>query len=116
MSRVPPKAQFDGEIGKAVSVPTSSLGPRLRIPSTSPVEPLAASQFNTYKMVVYYQIAGKKVGSHVHLRRFVGCYERWREAQDRSGPPINASSKDEENFIQNFMKEVDGGEKKPNQH
>jgi hypothetical protein len=46
-------------------MPTSSLGPSLRIPSTSPVERLAASQFHTYKMVVYYQIAGKKVGSHV---------------------------------------------------
>lgn len=46
-------------------MPTSSFGPSLRIPSTSPVEPLAEPQFKSYKMVVYYQIAGKKVGSHV---------------------------------------------------
>jgi hypothetical protein len=47
-------------------VPTSSFGPSLRIPSTSlPIEPPAVPQFQPYKMVVYYQIAGKKVGSHV---------------------------------------------------
>ncbi|KAJ9492831.1 hypothetical protein VN97_g448 [Penicillium thymicola] len=72
-------------------------------------------------MVVYYQIAGKKVGSHVLAMAtlgslFAGSYlavsggEKPKTAQ---GPPINASSKDEENFVQNFMKEVDGGEKKP---
>ncbi|KAJ5309115.1 hypothetical protein N7499_007164 [Penicillium canescens] len=75
-------------------------------------------------MVVYYQIAGKKVGSHVLAMATLGSIfagswaamsggEKPKTAQ---GPPINASSKDEENFIQNFMKEVDGGEKKPNQH
>ncbi|KAJ5604940.1 hypothetical protein N7510_010094 [Penicillium lagena] len=96
-------------------------------------------------MVVYYQIAGKKVGSHVPsflaLRRllfgkepptnqlpaqqlsmatlgtmFAGSWlamgggDKPKTAQ---GPPISASSKDEEQFIQQFMKEVDGGEKKP---
>ncbi|KAJ6124901.1 hypothetical protein N7471_012218, partial [Penicillium samsonianum] len=108
--------------GKAVSVPTSSFGPSLRIPSTSlPIEPLAVPQFQPYKMVVYYQIAGKKVGSHVLAMATLGSMfagtwlamsggEKPKTAQ---GPPINASSKDEENFVQNFMKEVDGGEKKP---
>ncbi|KAJ5207119.1 hypothetical protein N7491_002249 [Penicillium cf. griseofulvum] len=72
-------------------------------------------------MVVYYQIAGKKVGSHVLAMATLGSMfagswlamsggEKPKTAQ---GPPINASSKDEENFVQNFMKEVDGGEKKP---
>ncbi|CAI7601478.1 hypothetical protein PCG10_008700 [Penicillium crustosum] len=72
-------------------------------------------------MVVYYQIAGKKVGSHVLAMATLGSIfagswlavgggEKPKTAQ---GPPINASSKDEENFVQNFMKEVDGGEKKP---
>ncbi|KAJ5473710.1 hypothetical protein N7475_003276 [Penicillium sp. IBT 31633x] len=72
-------------------------------------------------MVVYYQIAGKKVGSHVLSMATLGSIfagswlamsggEKPKTAQ---GPPINASSKDEENFIQNFMKEVDGGDKKP---
>ncbi|KAJ5096161.1 hypothetical protein NUU61_005517 [Penicillium alfredii] len=75
-------------------------------------------------MVVYYQIAGKKVGSHVLAMATLGTIfagtwaasgggEKPKTAQ---GPPINASSKDEENFIQQFMKEVDGGEKKPNNH
>ncbi|KAJ5977376.1 hypothetical protein N7501_000718 [Penicillium viridicatum] len=72
-------------------------------------------------MVVYYQIAGKKVGSHVLAMATLGSIfagswlavsggEKPKTAQ---GPPINASSKDEENFVQNFMKEVDGGDKKP---
>ncbi|CDM26760.1 hypothetical protein DTO013E5_7037 [Penicillium roqueforti] len=72
-------------------------------------------------MVVYYQIAGKKVGSHVLAMATLGSIfagswlavsggEKPKTAQ---GPPINASSKDEENFVQNFMKEIDGGEKKP---
>ncbi|KAJ5807073.1 hypothetical protein N7474_010665 [Penicillium riverlandense] len=72
-------------------------------------------------MVVYYQIAGKKVGSHVLSMATLGTMfagswlamgggEKPKTAQ---GPPISASSKDEEQFIQQFMKEVDGGEKKP---
>ncbi|KAJ5964572.1 uncharacterized protein N7479_004448 [Penicillium vulpinum] len=72
-------------------------------------------------MVVYYQLAGKKVGSHVLAMATLGTMfagswlamsggEKPKTAQ---GPPINAASKDEENFVQNFMKEVDGGEKKP---
>ncbi|CAI7649870.1 unnamed protein product [Penicillium bialowiezense] len=75
-------------------------------------------------MVVYYQIAGKKVGSHVLAMATLGSIfaGSWLAAgggekpKTAQGPPINASSKDEENFIQNFMKEVDGGEKKPAQH
>ncbi|CAG7931824.1 unnamed protein product [Penicillium olsonii] len=75
-------------------------------------------------MVVYYQIAGKKVGSHVLAMTTLGSIfaGSWLAAgggekpKTAQGPPINASSKDEENFIQNFMKEVDGGEKKPAQH
>ncbi|KAJ5543097.1 hypothetical protein N7535_005526 [Penicillium sp. DV-2018c] len=72
-------------------------------------------------MVVYYQIAGKKVGSHVLAMAtlgsiFAGSYlatSGGAKPKTAQGPPINASSKDEENFIQNFMKEVDGGDKKP---
>ncbi|KAJ5860707.1 uncharacterized protein N7529_008017 [Penicillium soppii] len=75
-------------------------------------------------MVVYYQIAGKKVGSHVLAMATLGSIfaGSWLAAgggekpKTIQGPPINASSKDEENFIQNFMKEVDGGDKKPAQH
>lgn len=49
---------------KAVSEPTSSLRPSLRIPLPHRSN-LQLSQSHTLKMVVYYQIAGKKVGSHV---------------------------------------------------
>ncbi|CAL5869444.1 uncharacterized protein PFLUO_LOCUS3673 [Penicillium psychrofluorescens] len=72
-------------------------------------------------MVVYYQIAGKKVGSHVLSMATLGTMfaGAWLamgggdKPKTAQGPPISASSKDEEQFIQQFMKEVDGGEKKP---
>jgi F-type H+-transporting ATPase subunit k len=90
-----------------------------------------------------YQLAMATLGSiFAGSWAAMGGGEKPKTAQ---GPPINASSKDEENFIQyvlryirvhdahqcstsitecntdcplprNFMKEVDGGEKKPNQH
>ncbi|KAL4918650.1 hypothetical protein BDW62DRAFT_180699 [Aspergillus aurantiobrunneus] len=71
-------------------------------------------------MVVYYQIAGKQVGSH-HLALgilsslFGGVYlaTRGGGAQKKpAAPPIQASSKDEETFIQDFLKQVNGEEKK----
>ncbi|KAJ5565127.1 uncharacterized protein N7484_011680 [Penicillium longicatenatum] len=72
-------------------------------------------------MVVYYQIAGKKVGSHVLAMATLGTIfaGSWAAAgggskpKTAAGPPINASSKEEGDFIQNFLKEVDGGDKKP---
>ncbi|KAJ5632324.1 hypothetical protein N7490_008663 [Penicillium lividum] len=72
-------------------------------------------------MVVYYQIAGKKVGSHVLAMATLGAIfaGSWAATSGGSkpktaaGPPINASSKEEGDFIQNFLKEVDGGDKKP---
>ncbi|KAL2218139.1 hypothetical protein M432DRAFT_418775 [Thermoascus aurantiacus ATCC 26904] len=71
-------------------------------------------------MVVYYQIAGKKVGSHVLSMAtlgtlFGGVWLATRggdKKKKEQGPPINASSKDEEQFIQEFLKNVDAGEKK----
>ncbi|KAJ5580018.1 uncharacterized protein N7459_006003 [Penicillium hispanicum] len=71
-------------------------------------------------MVVYYQIAGKKVGSHVLAMATLGALFTGSWAASRggdkpktaAGPPINASSKEEGDFIQNFLKEVDGGDKK----
>ncbi|KAL4877323.1 hypothetical protein BJY04DRAFT_222267 [Aspergillus karnatakaensis] len=70
-------------------------------------------------MVVYYQIAGKTVGSH-HLALgilsslFGGVYlaTRGPSAPKPAAPPIQASSKDEETFIQDFLKQVNGEEKK----
>ncbi|KAL2832446.1 hypothetical protein BDW59DRAFT_157274 [Aspergillus cavernicola] len=71
-------------------------------------------------MVQYYQIAGKSIGSH-HLSLgiltslFGGVFlaTRGGSAQKKpAAPPIQASSKDEETFIQDFLKQVNGEEKK----
>ncbi|OQE16736.1 hypothetical protein PENSTE_c023G09035 [Penicillium steckii] len=74
-------------------------------------------------MVVYYQIAGKKVGSHVLSMGVLGSIfaGSWaamgggEKPKTAAGPPINASSKEEGDFIQQFLKEVDG-DKKPEKH
>ncbi|KAJ5895352.1 hypothetical protein N7495_007043 [Penicillium taxi] len=70
-------------------------------------------------MVVYYQIAGKKVGSHVLSIAtlstiFVGAWAATGSSKPKTaaGPPIAASSSEEGDFIQNFLKEADGGDKK----
>ncbi|KAJ9298185.1 hypothetical protein DTO271G3_3790 [Paecilomyces variotii] len=70
-------------------------------------------------MVAYYQIAGKKVGSHYLAMGVLGAIfgttylaTRGGAAKNTAqGPPINAASKDEEQFIQDFLKNVDGGSK-----
>ncbi|BCS30406.1 ATP19 family protein [Aspergillus puulaauensis] len=73
-------------------------------------------------MVVYYQLAGKQVGSH-HLALgilgslFGGVYLATRGGgaqQKPAAPPIQASSKDEEVFIQDFLKQMNGETKKEN--
>ncbi|EDN04360.1 DUF2611 superfamily domain-containing protein [Histoplasma capsulatum] len=57
-------------------------------------------------MVVYYTIAGRQIGSHVLSMAtlgttFLGCYLAMPGKTDKKqGPPIKASSKDEEQFIQ----------------
>ncbi|RAQ47724.1 hypothetical protein AFGD_010380 [Aspergillus flavus] len=58
-------------------------------------------------MVVYYQLAGKQVGSHVLAMGvlgslFGGVYLATRGGSQpkQAAPPIQASSKDEETFIQ----------------
>ncbi|ODH13007.1 hypothetical protein ACO22_07693 [Paracoccidioides brasiliensis] len=69
-------------------------------------------------MVVYYQIAGRKVGSHVLAMAtlgttFLASYLAMPSKADKQkGPPIKASSKDEEQFIQEFLKTMDAEEKK----
>ncbi|KAH8690861.1 hypothetical protein BGW36DRAFT_306472 [Talaromyces proteolyticus] len=69
-------------------------------------------------MVVYYELAGRKVGSHVLSMGvlgalFAGSWLATRGGSDKKelGPPINAGSKDEEKFIQDFLKSVEGEEK-----
>ncbi|EEP77812.1 predicted protein [Uncinocarpus reesii 1704] len=69
-------------------------------------------------MVVYYQVAGRKVGSHVLAMAtlgttFLGAYLAMPSSPKKEqGPPIKASSKDEEQFIQDFLKNVEAEEKK----
>ncbi|RAL13688.1 ATP19 family protein [Aspergillus homomorphus CBS 101889] len=70
-------------------------------------------------MVVYYQIAGKKVGSHVLAMGVLGALFGGVKLATSGGsqpkpatPPIQASSKDEEEFITDFLKQVNGEDKK----
>ncbi|EER40182.1 conserved hypothetical protein [Histoplasma capsulatum var. duboisii H88] len=72
-------------------------------------------------MVVYYTIAGRQIGSHVLSMAtlgttFLGCYLAMPGKTDKKqGPPIKASSKDEEQFIQDFLKNIEAEEKKMKQ-
>ncbi|OCL10481.1 hypothetical protein AOQ84DRAFT_353507 [Glonium stellatum] len=70
-------------------------------------------------MVVMYEIAGRKVGSHVLAMAtlgtlFVGSWASMGGSKKsaQQGPPINATSKDEEKFIQDFLKQAESEEKK----
>ncbi|RJE27367.1 hypothetical protein PHISCL_00243 [Aspergillus sclerotialis] len=76
-------------------------------------------------MVAYYEIFGRKVGSHVLSMATMGTIAGgvWLSTRGggapkktEQGPPIAASSKDEENFIQDFLKSADGGDKKDAKH
>ncbi|KAM0121456.1 hypothetical protein ACP6JC_001879 [Aspergillus fumigatus] len=65
-------------------------------------------------MVVYYQIAGKQVGSHVLAMGVMGTLFGGIYLSTRGGgqkkqatPPIQASSKDEEKFIQYVASTLD---------
>ncbi|WPG99183.1 Hypothetical protein R9X50_00199400 [Acrodontium crateriforme] len=65
-------------------------------------------------MVAYYEIMGQKVGSHVLSiatlsTMFVGSWMMMGGSKKtiEKAPPINASSKDEENFITEFLKSAD---------
>ncbi|PGH15063.1 hypothetical protein AJ80_05688 [Polytolypa hystricis UAMH7299] len=72
-------------------------------------------------MVVYYTIAGRKFGSHVLSMgvlgsAFLGGYLAVGGSTDKTQPPpIKASSKDEEQFIQDFLKSMEAEEKKEKQ-
>ncbi|KAI5866702.1 hypothetical protein GGS23DRAFT_551665 [Durotheca rogersii] len=72
-------------------------------------------------MVATYTIFGRQVGSHylaigVLASLFGGSYLALRGGGKKATqtPPINASTPDEADFIQKFLKEADAQEKKPN--
>ncbi|KZF25481.1 hypothetical protein L228DRAFT_244328 [Xylona heveae TC161] len=71
-------------------------------------------------MVAQYTIAGRQVGSHVVRRLLplamitlgsmagISFLATGGEKKSKEqGPPINATSKDEENFIQEFIKNAE---------
>ncbi|KAK5163223.1 uncharacterized protein LTR77_010809 [Saxophila tyrrhenica] len=70
-------------------------------------------------MVVYYQIAGQKIGSHwlsiaTLSTMFIGSWASMGGSKKEApkAPPINAKDQDEEKFIQEFIKaaEQESGE------
>ncbi|KAI4250478.1 MAG: hypothetical protein L6R40_000076 [Gallowayella cf. fulva] len=70
-------------------------------------------------MVATYTILGRQVGSHMLAMAtlgttFAGIYLAMpsKTKEKESGPPINAASKDEEKFIQDFLKNANGGGEK----
>ncbi|KAH7035530.1 uncharacterized protein B0I36DRAFT_360881 [Microdochium trichocladiopsis] len=72
-------------------------------------------------MVQMYTIAGRQVGSHylamgVLAALFGGSYAAFsgpsKKPLAQQTPPINASSSDESDFIQKFLKQADEDEKK----
>jgi len=70
-------------------------------------------------MVATYTIAGRQVGSHVLAMGTLGLLFGGSWAATRGGskapqstPPINAGSKDEEKFIQEFLQSVEQEDKK----
>ncbi|KAI0404143.1 hypothetical protein F4802DRAFT_568053 [Xylaria palmicola] len=69
-------------------------------------------------MVAMYQVFGRQVGSHylamsVLGALFGGTYLAVSGSSKKplQTPPINASSPDEADFIQNFLKQADADEK-----
>ncbi|ETI27536.1 hypothetical protein G647_09727 [Cladophialophora carrionii CBS 160.54] len=69
-------------------------------------------------MVAMYTIAGRQVGSHVLSMATLGTVfaipfllPGGSKNKNSSTPPINASSKDEEKFIQDFLKQIEQEEK-----
>ncbi|KAK2825728.1 hypothetical protein FQN49_007424 [Arthroderma sp. PD_2] len=69
-------------------------------------------------MVATYTILGRKIGSHVLAMSVLGStaagiYLSLPGKQNKAqAPPIQASSKDEEKFIQEFLKSVEAEDSK----
>ncbi|KAK3623670.1 hypothetical protein LTR56_020507 [Elasticomyces elasticus] len=70
-------------------------------------------------MVATYTLFGQKVGSHILAIATLGVtfagaslFMGGSPKPAQTAPPIQASSKDEENFIQDFLKQAEAEEKK----
>ncbi|KAL2047066.1 hypothetical protein N7G274_001085 [Stereocaulon virgatum] len=70
-------------------------------------------------MVAQYTIFGRQVGSHVLAMLTLGTTAAGiavglggKEKSKQQGPPINAQSKEEEQFIQEFLKNAEAEEQK----
>ncbi|KAI1333008.1 hypothetical protein F5Y16DRAFT_393413 [Xylariaceae sp. FL0255] len=105
---------------KSASNPTQFT---ITIPSNRSNSRLRGFYINTVKMVAMYSVLGRQVGSH-HLAMgvlgamFGGAYfglSGGSKKPANQAPPINASTPDEADFIQNFLKQADEDEKK-NKH
>ncbi|CAO2652789.1 Nn.00g022000.m01.CDS01 [Neocucurbitaria sp. VM-36] len=64
-------------------------------------------------MVAMYTIAGRQVGSHVLAiatlgTTFAGAFLAMggKKAEDKSQPPINAKSSEEESFVKEYVKKA----------
>ncbi|PSN69358.1 hypothetical protein BS50DRAFT_572510 [Corynespora cassiicola Philippines] len=70
-------------------------------------------------MVAMYTIAGRQVGSHVLAMATLGvtiggswlALSGGKKPEDKSTPPINAKSKEEESFVKDFIKKAEGEKK-----
>ncbi|KAJ9606916.1 hypothetical protein H2200_008927 [Cladophialophora chaetospira] len=65
-------------------------------------------------MVAMYTVAGRQVGSHVLAMLTLGTvfavpvlWPSGSKNKNTNTPPINAGSKDEEKFIQEFLQQVE---------
>ncbi|KAF1818882.1 uncharacterized protein K489DRAFT_413334 [Dissoconium aciculare CBS 342.82] len=70
-------------------------------------------------MVVYYDILGQRIGSHYLAMGVLGSIFGGvflatggsKKPLIHQTPPFNAKDKNEEDFIQNFLKESEGAQK-----
>ncbi|MCJ1230958.1 hypothetical protein MMC12_007633 [Toensbergia leucococca] len=70
-------------------------------------------------MVAQYTVLGRQVGSHYLAMATLGTMALGtflsmggKQKAKQQGPPINATSKDEEQFIQEFIKSANAEEQK----
>ncbi|KAK5016578.1 hypothetical protein BJ546DRAFT_1059174 [Cryomyces antarcticus] len=102
--------KFGSHVVSAPDPPQSAstpLRPDSKQPRTTTME--TASSMGTWLTLVAIQLAMATLGT-----TFLGAFAAMggSKASQQSGPPINATSKDEEKFIQEFMQNAEAEEKK----